>query len=113
MKSMMSIEMMESIASYTGSYVVDAEVDEMWVANNPHCGEPYVVTVRLYGVTVYRMYHPGWRGGYRIACGYGEKINHTAAIVAKAAIGLRAYAETPERETAEGTIERFMAELNK
>lgn len=113
MKSMMSIQMVESIASYPGSYTVDDTIDEVWVADHPHCGEPYIITIRLYGIPVYRLHHPGWKDGFQFAFGFGEKINRTAEIVAKAAIGLRAYADTPKRETAEGTIERFMAKLNK
>lgn len=113
MKCMFDVATLENVARGYGSYVVRAEVDERWVADHPHRGEPYIVTITLYGVVVFKMVRPGWQDGYKTHYGFGPVVNRTAATVAKAAVGLRAYASTPSRPHAIGSIVALMDELNK
>lgn len=113
MKYMYDVATVESVARGFGSYVVNAEIDERWVADHPHRGEPYIITISLYGVVVFKMMHPGYADGYKTHCGYGAVVNRTAATVAKAAVGLKAYGSTPARRHAIGSIEALVDELNK
>ncbi len=113
MKYMYDVAMVESIAQGLGSYVVHDEIDERWVADHPHRNEPRIITVTLLGVVVFRMVRPGWADGYKEHCSYGLTVNRNAAVVAKAAVGIKAYISTPNCPHVVGSIAALVDELNK
>ena len=75
-------------------YQVSWEPDEHWNCAHPHESERFNLTVTLFGVTVFEMFHAGCADGWKAYKAFGPDINRVAANVAKAAVGNKAYAAT-------------------